>query len=117
MPRRRAGLDHAVAAIDQRDGDGDAAERLHQRAGAIADTRASLLDSFSTSAICASSRCLHLVFEREGFHDADALQGFLHRFHDQRAAGELVARDGADAADELAQHQHRRRRDEQRDQR
>ena len=37
--RRRPGFDHAVAAVDRRQRDGKAAERFHQRAGAIGDPR------------------------------------------------------------------------------
>ena len=37
--RRRAGFDDAVAAVDDRQRDGEAAERLHHRTGAIADPR------------------------------------------------------------------------------
>ena len=52
----------------------------------------------------------HGVFEREGLDDADALQRFLQRFQDARAAVELGARDDVDAADQLAQNQECRRR-------
>ena len=54
----------------------------------------------------------HLVFERERLDDAHALQRLLHRLDRARAAGELRLRDRADAADQLAQHDHRRRRDD-----
>ncbi len=51
----------------------------------------------------------HAVLERERLEGADALKGLLHGFENARAAGELMIRDGLDAADHLAQDQHRRR--------
>ena len=60
---------------------------------------------------------LHGILERECLDDADALQGFLQRLHDACGAGELVQRNGLDAVDELAQDEHRRRHDDDAEQR
>ena len=86
----------------QRERDGEAAERFHQRAGAVGDARhfvGFVLDLADTDGKPAP----HLVFEREGLDDAHALQRFLHGLDDARAAGELHAGDAAHAADQLAQ--------------
>ncbi len=53
----------------------------------------------------------HDVFEREGLHDANALQCFLHRFEDAGAAVKLRSRNRIDASHQLAQNQECRRGD------
>ena len=91
-PGRRAGLDHAVAAIGDGDGDGAAAERLHQRAGAVGHAR-HLVGFVLDRGDVAVEAFAHGVFQREGLDDADALQRFLQRLQDPGAAVELAARD------------------------
>jgi len=72
-PVSRRSRSNAVRAIDQRAGDGEAAERLHQGARAIGDP-AHLFDSFSRSVILASKRLRITVLERERLTIADALE-------------------------------------------
>ncbi len=59
----------------------------------------------------------HRVFERERLDDAHALQRFLQRLQDARPAGPLIASHGADTPGQFSQHQRKRRRDHERDQR
>ncbi len=109
LARRRPGLDHAVAAVDRRQRDGEAAEHFHQRAGAVGDARhlvGFVLDLGDADVEPAP----HLVLEREGLDHAHALQRFLHGLDDAGAAGELHARDAAHPADHLAQEEECRRR-------
>ena len=78
------------------------AKRFHDRTGAVADPRhfvRLVLDRGHARV----EPPPHLVFQPEGLDHAHALQGFLHRLDDVRAAGELHARDAAYAADQLAQ--------------
>ena len=104
--------DHAVAAVDDGERDREAAERLHQRAGAVATRAPSCWPRARRRRRCASKRCAHHVFERERLDDADALQRLLQGL-DACACRRVNwrARDRADAADQLAQHEQRRRRD------
>ena len=88
LARRRAGLDHAVAAVDHGDRDRDAAERLHQRAGAVGDARHLVGLLLELGDVGVEARA-HRVLEREGLDDADALHGLLQGLEDARAAGEL----------------------------
>ncbi len=55
----------------------------------------------------------HRLFQRERLDDADALDRLLHRLQHLRAAGVAVPGDAMDAADQLAQHQHGGRRDDE----
>ena len=116
LPGRGAGLDDAIAGIDKGEGDRAAAERLHQRARAIGDAR-HLVGFMLDVRDIAVEALAHDIFEREGLDDVDALQRFLQRLHDARAAMELAARDGVDAADHLAQNQERRRYDHEAEER
>ena len=109
LPRRRAGFDHAEAAVDQRAGDGEAAERFHQRAGAMRHPRPFVGLVLELGDVGVEPPPHH-VFEREGLDGADALHRLLHGLQDARAAEELVAGDAVDAADHLAQHHERGRR-------
>ena len=96
--------------------DGEAAERLHQRPGAMGGARPAVRFLLQVGDIGTEARA-HRVLEREGLDDADALQGLLHGFEDVRAASELLLGDRIDAADHPAQEIERRRDDEEGDER
>ena len=108
LARGRAGLDHTETAVDQCAGDRESAKRLHQRARTVGDARPFVrfvLEVANTSVEAGA----HVLFQRERLDDAHALQALLQRFQNARAAGELIMRNHLDAADHLAQNQHRRR--------
>ena len=109
LARRRPGRDDAIAAIGDGHGDGDAAERFHQRRGAAGNAR-QLVGLVLDRRDVAVEAFAHGVFQRERLDDADALQRLLQRLDDTGAAHELAVRDPFDAADQLAQHQQSRRR-------
>src|SRR5262249_7982109 len=108
LTERGPGLDHAEAAVSQCAGDRESAERLHQRARAIGDARPFVRFVLEVGNASVEAPA-HGLFERERLDDAHALQGLLQRFENARAAGELMMRNRLDAADHLAQDQHRRR--------
>src|SRR5262249_59425486 len=93
---RGPGLYHAEAAVNQCAGDGESAERFHQRARAVGDARPFIrfvLEVGNTSVEAGA----HGLFERERLEDAHALQALLQRFENARAAGELMMRNRLDA--------------------
>src|SRR6478736_5588993 len=81
--------DHAVAAIEQAAGGREAAERFHQRVGAVGDPRHLVGVALDHADVLVDAP-LHRLLQRERLHGADALQRFLHRLHDVGGAGELV---------------------------
>ena len=111
-----AECDHAVSAIEQAARDRETAERFHQRVGAVGHARHLVGIAFDDRDILVDAP-LHGVFQREGLHGADALQRFLHGLQDVSRPGELVIGKALDPLHELAQHQHRRRRDAESQQR
>src|SRR5262249_7746108 len=98
------GFDHPVTTIGYGHSDCAAAESFHQWAGAIGDAR-HLVGFILDGGDIAVEAIAHDVFEREGLHDANALQCFLHRFEDLGAAVKLRSRDRIDASDHFAQNQ------------
>ena len=113
---RGAERDHAVAAVQQTAGDGEAAERFHQRVGAVGDPRHLVGVALDGGDVLVDA-LLHRLFQRERLDGADALQRFLHGLQDVGGAGELVVGEALDALDQLAQEQHRRRHHHEADQR
>ena len=116
LARRRTRLDDAIAAVDHRQRDGEAAERLHQRACAVRDPRPAVGFFFELGDVGMHARA-HLVFKRERLDRAHALHRLLQALEQPRAADELAQRNMVDAANHLAQHEQRGRHDHQADQR
>ena len=115
LARCRAGQDHAVAAIDDGDRDRDPSNGFHERARAASHTRHLVRLRLDVGNVVLETPARHIL-QREGLHDADALQHFLQRLHGACAAGELAACDRADAVDESTKHQQSGRKHDEADQ-
>ena len=114
--RRIAANDHGVAAVEDDDRDGEAAEALHDRARARTHPRELVrrrLGTFDRAGL----RVAHEVFEREGLDDADALSGLLQRLHHLHRALELARHDLAHAEADLAHPDRGERKEHQREKR
>ena len=111
--RRLAIDDDAQAPVNNDHGDGEAAQSLHHGARACAHRRQlvrrplKLADGLGLAGA-------HLLFQREGLDDANALHRLLHRFHDLREADEFRGHDLADAHRQFARADHRDRHEDQR---
>src|SRR5262245_41200947 len=108
---RGACLDHTIAAIGDGNRKGAPTESFHQGAGAIG--YASHLVGFIFDRCDIPVETLaHDVFEREGFHDADALQGLLQCFDNAGSALKLGACDRINATDQFTENEECRRSNE-----
>ena len=116
--RRVAADDHGEAAVEHDGGDGEAAEALHDRAGARTDA-GELVGRRLEAADRAGLTVAHEVLQGERLDDADALRGLLQRFHHLHRALELARHDLAHAEADLAHpdrgegHEHQGERREQ----
>jgi hypothetical protein len=113
---RAAEHEHIVAADQQHPRDRNSAEGLHQRRSAIGDARQLVGGALDFIDMRVDLRA-HDVLEIECLDDLESLHRLLERLENEHVAAELRKRDAAYPLDQLAQKQHRGRKNDERGER